>query len=45
MTLFWIFLILVLVLVVGNALILLRTARQPTIPKGVKPLPHRDEDD
>jgi hypothetical protein len=45
MTLFWIFLILVIVLVVGNALILLRTARKPHLPEGVRPQPYGDEED
>jgi hypothetical protein len=36
MALFWIFLILVIIMVVGNALILLRTAR----PSGSKPPPN-----
>lgn len=40
MTLFWIFLILVVIIVAGNALILLRTAR----PEGLKP-PRKDHQD
>lgn len=45
MSLFWIFLGLVFTLVVGNALILLRTAKPPRLPKGVKPRPYGDEED
>ena len=44
MTLFWIFLALVLIVVVGNAMTLLRTARKPEIPAGVKPQPYSDDD-
>jgi hypothetical protein len=44
MTLFWIFLFLVIAIVVGNAMALLRTAKKPKIPEGVKPQPYRDEE-
>ena len=44
MTLFWIFLALVVLVVLGNALTLLRTARSHTIPADVKPQPHDDKD-
>lgn len=44
MTLFWIFLTLVIIIVLGNALTLLRTAKKPKIPEGVKPQPYgKDE--
>jgi hypothetical protein len=36
---------LVLLVVVGNALALLRTAKKPHIPKGVKPKPYGDEEE
>lgn len=45
MTMFWLFLGLLILLVVGNALTLLRTAKPPKIPEGVKPQPYRDDDD
>jgi hypothetical protein len=46
MTLFWIILGLVFILVTGNALVLLRTAKKPRIPQGVKPQPYdSDEED
>jgi hypothetical protein len=45
MTPFWIFLALLIILVVGNAMTLLRTARKPVIPSGVKPQPYSDDDD
>ncbi len=45
MALFWIFLVLVIVIVLGNALTLLRTAKKPHIPEGVKPKPYKDEDE
>ena len=44
MMLFWIVLALVILVVAGNALILLRTAKKPRIPAGVKPQPYEDED-
>ena len=44
MMLFWIFLALVILVVAGNAFILLRTAKKPRIPAGVKPQPYEDED-
>jgi hypothetical protein len=39
-----IILLLVLAFVAGNALLLLRTAKPPRIPEGVKPLPYADDD-
>jgi hypothetical protein len=45
MTLFWIFLVLVIAIVLGNALTLLRTAKKPKIPEGVKPKPYRDDEE
>ena len=44
MALFWIFLALVIIIVLGHALTLLRTARTPKIPEGVRPQPY-DEDE
>lgn len=44
MTLFWIFLVLVIAIVLGNAMVLLRTAKKPRIPEGVKPQPYRDDE-
>ncbi len=44
MMLLWIVLALVILVVAGNALILLRTAKKPRIPAGVKPQPYVDED-
>ena len=44
MMLFWISLGLVVILVLGNALTLLSTAKKPRLPKGVKPQPYDDED-
>lgn len=44
MATFWIILTLVIVLVLGNALTLLRTAKKPKIPQGVKPQPYRDDE-
>jgi len=45
MTLFWIFLALAVMLMVGNALTLLRTAKRPKLPEGVKPQPYRDDEE
>jgi hypothetical protein len=44
MTTFWILLFLVIAVVVGNAMTLLRTAKKPKIPEGVKPQPYRDDE-
>jgi hypothetical protein len=41
---FIIILLLVLAFVAGNALLLLRTAKPPHIPEGVKPQPYTDDD-
>ncbi len=45
MGMFWLFLTLLIVLVLGNALTLLRTAKKPKIPEGVKPKPYKDDDE
>jgi hypothetical protein len=45
MTLFWIFLILVILVIVGNAMTLLRSATPPKIPEGVKPQPYGEDGD
>jgi len=46
MTLFWISLVIVILVVVGNAMTLLRSATPPKIPKGVKPQPYgKDEEE
>lgn len=44
MMLFWIVLVLVILVVAGNASILLRTAKKPRIPDGVKPQPYAEDD-
>ena len=43
----WMYIIifLALIVIVGNLLILLRTAKKPKIPENVKPQPYEDEDD
>lgn len=45
MILFWIFLALVIIIVLGNTMVLLRTAQKPHIPDGVKPQPYEDDED
>lgn len=45
MILFWIFLALVIIIVLGNAMVLLRTARKPHIPDSLKPQPYEDDED
>ncbi len=45
MEIFWIVLGLVVLLVAGNALVLLRTAVKPKIPDSVKPKPRKEEED
>lgn len=45
MTLFWIFLSLVILVVFGNAMTLLRSATPPKIPEGVKPKPYCEDDE
>lgn len=45
MTLFWITLGLVVLIVAGNALTLLRTARSHRIPEGAKPQPCGEGED
>lgn len=42
---FFLALALVLVVVVGNALLLLRTAKKPKIPPSFQPRPRADDDD
>ncbi len=42
---FWAVLILAVLVVIGSALLLLRTARKPRIPDSVKPKPYRDDDE
>lgn len=44
MTLFWIILGFVFLVVAGNALVLLRTAKTPRLPAGVKPQPYADDE-
>lgn len=44
MTLFWIVFGFVILVVLGNALVLLRTAKKPRLPAGVKPQPYEDDD-
>lgn len=41
---FLILLALIVAFVVGNTLTLLRTAKTPKIPEGVKPIPYDDEE-
>ncbi len=45
MEIFWAVLILAVLLVAGNALLLLRTAKKPRIPDSVKPKPYRDDEE
>jgi hypothetical protein len=45
MGMFWLFMALVIVLMVGNALTLLRTAKPPKIPESAKPKPYRDDEE
>jgi hypothetical protein len=42
---FWIVLVVVFLVVAGNALILLRTAKKPKLPKSVKPKPYDEDQD
>jgi hypothetical protein len=44
MQIFLIVFAIVLLVVVGNALILLRTAKKPKIPNSVKPKPYEDDE-
>ncbi len=39
------FILIGVALVFGSAFILLRTARRPKLPRGVKPKPYSDDDD
>ncbi len=43
----WVYLVILLVLlfIVGNALVLLRTAKKPKVPESVKPQPYEDDED
>lgn len=41
---FWVVLLIVMVVIVGNALVLLRTAKKPKIPDSVKRKPADDEE-
>jgi len=41
----FLFIVLAVVLIIGSALILLRTAKTPKIPDSVKAQPYEDEDD
>jgi uncharacterized membrane protein len=45
MEIFWVVLLIVLVVVLGNWLILLRTAKQPKVPDSVTRKPYDDERD
>lgn len=45
MEIFWLVLLIVLVVVVGNWLILLRTAKKPKVPDSVKPKPYDEDED
>jgi hypothetical protein len=45
MELFWVVLIVVFAVIIGNALLLLRTAKKPRIPDSVKPQPYEDDDE
>jgi hypothetical protein len=38
------FIVLAIILIVGSAMILLRTANMPKIPKNIKPQPYEDDD-
>lgn len=43
----WVYLVIFLVLlfIIGNALVLLRTAKKPKVPESVKPQPYEDDDE
>jgi hypothetical protein len=45
MVAFWLLLIVAVVVIVGSALILLRTARKPKLPGSIKPKPYGDDDE
>lgn len=45
MAMFWVILAVVVTIVVGNALVLLRTAKKPKIPETGKPKPYQDDED
>lgn len=45
MAAFWIVLFLVIAIILGNALMLLRTARKPKIPPSVQAKPYRDDEE
>ena len=44
MEIFWVVLILVFLVVLGNAMVLLRTARKPKTPDSVKPKTYQDDE-
>ncbi len=41
---FLILMALIVAFVLGNAMVLLRTAKTPKIPESVKPIPYKDDD-
>jgi len=45
MGMFWIAIVLVVAIILGNLMILLRTAKKPKVPDSVKPKPYRDDDE
>ncbi len=45
MELFFLALAIAIILILGSALVLLRTARFPRVPPGVKPDPYDDDED
>lgn len=45
MGMFWVAIVLVVAIILGNLMILLRTAKKPKIPDSVKPKPYKDDDE
>jgi NADH:ubiquinone oxidoreductase subunit 3 (subunit A) len=45
MGMFWIAIVLVVAIILGNLMILFRTAKKPKIPDSVKPKPYKDDDE
>ncbi|CAI8967546.1 DUF2897 family protein [Methylocaldum szegediense] len=45
MGMFWIGIVLVVGIILGNLMILLRTAKKPKIPDSVKSKPYKDDED
>jgi hypothetical protein len=45
MGMFWITIVLVVAIILGNLMVLLRTAKKPKIPDSVKPKPYKDDDE